>query len=157
VATLTVIRKAIGAGLERLPGVVVNANIAEGMTLGDWGGVVVGGPTADLTNTMGRGNVTWSIPIYALAPLADYDRATAILDALVNPYGDLSIPELFWNYGRAAGELDQGFGVVDSNELCDLDAHISELTAYGVEFPNAGIPHLGAVLTCVAHSPGRPT
>lgn len=153
-ATITVIRKAIGAALATIPGLVVNAKLAESMTLGDFGGAVVGGPTTDYANAMGRGNVTWEIPIYLLASTADYDRATDTLDELVNPFGDRSVHQLFWDHGRAAVG---GFGVVDSNGLCDLDAHISGLTAYGVEFPNAGIAHIAAVLTATAHSPGQPT
>lgn len=155
--TITAIRAAIGAGLERIPRLVVEPALADSLTLDEGGAVVVGGPTGDLTNTMGRGNVTWNFPIYVLANTADYENATATLDELVGPYGDRSIPQLFWDYGRAKGGLGQGFGVVDSNGQCDLDAHISELTAYGVEFAINGVPHIGAVLNAVVHAPGRPT
>lgn len=155
--TLTVIRAAIGAHLELIPGLVVSPNLPAVQTLGDGGGCVVGGPTGSYPEAMGRGNVTWNIPVYVLAPTVDYDVSTALLDELVNPYGDRSIPQLCWNYGRAKGELGQGFGVVDSNGTVDLDAYIDELTAYGVEFENAGIQHIGAVLNCVVNAPGYPT
>lgn len=155
--TITVIRAAIGVALERIPGLVVEANLADSMTIGEGGAAVVGGPTANLVNTMGRGNVTWNFPIYVLAGTAVYENATETLDELVGPYGDRAIPQLFWDYGRANGELGQGFGVLDSNGECDLDAHISELTAYGVEFPIDGVPHIGAVLNAVVHAPGRQT
>lgn len=156
-ATITEIRAALGAHLDRIPGLVVSPNLPAIQNLGDGGGAVVGGPTADLTAAMGRGNVTWNIPIYLLAPTADYDVSTLLLDELVNPYGERSVPELLWNYGRATGLLGQGLGIVDSTGKVDVDAHISELTAYGVEFENAGIAHIGAVLNCVVHTPGRPT
>lgn len=156
-ATLTVIRAAIGEHLKLIEGLVVSANLPGIQTLGDGGSAVVGGPTADYPAAMGRGNVTWNIPIYVLAPTANYDAATATLDELVDAYGDRSVIELVWNYGRAKGELGQGFGVVDSNGLPDVDAHIDALVSYGVEFANAGIDHIGAVLNCVVHTPGRPT
>lgn len=155
--TITEIREAIKTTLERVPGLVVEAALADSMTLGDGGAAVVGGPTSDLTNTMGRGNATWTFPIYLLAGTAVYENATATLDELVGPYGDRAIPQLFWDYGRANGELGQGMGLVDSNGDVDADAHISELTAYGVEFAIDGVPHIGAVLSCVVHAPGRPT
>lgn len=156
-ASLAAVRAALGAHLDLIPGLVVAPNLPAVQTLGDGGSAVIGGPTGDLTAAMGRGNVTWNIPIYLLAPTSNYDRATELLDELVNPYGDRSVPELVWNYGRAAGTLAQGFGIVDSNGAVDVDAHVDALTAYGVEFENAGIQHIGAVLNCVVHTPGRPT
>lgn len=156
-ATLTIVRAAIAEHLKLISRLVVADKIPGIQTLGDGGSAVVGGPTADYANAMARGNMTWNIPIYVLAPTANYDAATDILDELVSPYGDRSVPELVWNYGRAKGELGQGFGVVDSNGLPDVDAHIDTLTAYGIEFANAGIDHIGAVMNCVVHTPGRPT
>lgn len=156
-ADLTTLRRALGAGLTRIPKLVVTRNLAEVTTLGDGGGAVVGGPTADLVGAMARGNVEWNIPIYCLAPTSDYDAATRLLDELVNPYGARSIPQLCWDYGRAKGLLGQGFGVVDSNGAVDADYHIDTLTAYGVTFDVVGIPHISAVLNCVVHSPGKPT
>lgn len=156
-ATLTVLRQALGTALDTIPHLVVSKNLAEIQTLGDGGGAVVGGPTTDYANAMGRGNVEWHIPIYLLAPTSNYDRATELLDELVNPYGARSVHQLCWDYGRAQGLLGQGFGVVDSDGAVDADYHVGALTAYGVEFPNAGVAHIAAVLDCVVHSPGRPT
>lgn len=155
--TPTVIRAAMGEALGLLTGVVVHSNLTEVTTLGNHGAVVVGGPTADYEGAMNRGNVTWNFPIYCLAPAAQYDATTEILDELVSPYGDLSVPQLFWDYGRAKGTLGQGLGVRDSNGAVDLDAHIDALTSYGVTFDVVGIPHLAAVLNCVVHAPGKPT
>ena len=156
-SSLAEIRAALGEHLKLIPGLVVSANLPAVQTLGDGGSAVVGGPTADLTAAMGRGNVIWNVPIYVLAPTANYDRATELLDELVNPFGERSILELVWNYGRAAGDLGQGFGLVDTAGLVDVDAHVDALTAYGVEFENAGIQHIGAVLNCVVLTPGRRT
>lgn len=156
--TPTEIREAMGATMEKhLPGVVIERNLAEVTQLGEHGGVVIGGPTADYAGAMGRGNMTWNFPIYCLASAADYQAGTETLDALVAPYGDRSVPGLVWDRGRAKGLLGQGFGVVDSNGVVDLDAHIDALTAYGVTFDVVGIPHLAAVLNCVVHAPGQPT
>jgi hypothetical protein len=153
-ATLTVLRRALGEGLKGIPGLVVSPRLAEIQTLGDGGGCVVGGPTTDYVGAMARGNVTWEIPIHLLVPTSNYDRATELLDELVNPYGDRSVHQRVWDLGRAVGG---GFGVVDSQGAVDADYHIDALVAYGVEFANAGVPHLGAVLNCVVHSPGYPT
>lgn len=156
--TPTAIRAAMGAAFTaHLPGVVVQANLAEVTQLGNHGGIVVGGPTADYTAAMSRGTVTWNFPIYCLAPAAQYDASTEILDALVAPYGERSVPGLVWDYGRGKGLLGQGFGVVDSTGAVDLDAHIDALISYGVTFDVVGIPHLAAVLNCVVHAPGYPT
>lgn len=156
-ATLTEIRAAIGAHLLLIPDLVVSADLPAIQNLGDGGGAVVGGPTGDYVGAQRRGNTTWTIPIYLLAPTADMGVATRLLDELVDSFGERSVPELVWNYGRANGELGQGFGVVDSAGLCDVDAHITELVGYGVEFANAGIDHIGAVLNCVVHTPGYRT
>jgi hypothetical protein len=152
-STPTEIRAALGTHLKLIPKLVVSANLPAIQTLGDGGSAVVGGPTADYTGAMGRGLVTWNYPIYVLAPTANYDAATALLDELTAPYGDRSVVELLWNYGR---EAVGGLGILDNNGRPNVDAHISELTAYGVEFANAGIDHIGAVLNCVVHTPGRP-
>ena len=154
VASITVVRAALGEHLKLIPGLVVSPNLPEIQTLGDGGSAVIGGPTADFVNAMGRGNVQWNIPIYVLAPTANYARATALLDELVNPFGPRSVTELLWNYGRSAVG---GLGIVDSDGEVDVDAHVDALTAYGVEFENAGIQHIGAVLNCVVLTPGRPT
>jgi hypothetical protein len=98
---------------------------------------------------MARGNITWEIPIYLLAPDSNYDRATEILDELVDTKGDRSVFQAIWN--------DRSLGVVDSNGLQDVDAHVDTLTAYGVTFDNAGVPHIAAVLNCVVHTPGHVT
>jgi hypothetical protein len=153
-ATLTILRRQLGLGLATIPKLVVDANLAEIQNLGDGGSAVVGGPTANYPVAMGRGNVDWNIPIYVLAPTTNYARATEILDELVNPYGSRSIPQLVWDQGRAAAG---GFGVLDSNNKVDADYHIDALTAYGVTFDVAGVPHIAAVLNCVVHSPGKPT
>jgi hypothetical protein len=153
-ATLEAIRAGLGEVLASIPGLVVSKNLPSIQNLGDGGGAVVGAPTGDLTNTMARGNVTWNFPIYLLAPAANMDRATEILDELCTPFGPRSVPGAIWEQGRAPAG---GLGVLDSNSLVDADAHISEVTANGVEFPNAGIEHIGAVLNCVVHTPGRPT
>lgn len=150
-ATLSAIREAIGAALRTIPGLVVSANIAAISNLGDGGGAVVGGPTADYDGAMARGMVTWNVPIYVLAPASNYDRATQILDDLVSPSGPRSVRELVWNTGRAS---QGGFGVTDANGDVDVDARISTLTAYGIELPNAGISHLAAVMNCVVLSSG---
>lgn len=156
--TPTQIREAMGAAMEaHLPGVVIEASLVEVTQLGEHGGVVIGGPTADYTGAMGRGNVTWNFPIYCLAPTAEYTASTEILDALIAPYGERSVPGLVWDYGRAKGSLGQGFGVTDTAGEVDLDAHVDALTAYGVTFDVVGIPHLAAVLNCVVHAPGYPT
>jgi hypothetical protein len=147
-AHLSVVRAAIGARLGAIDKLVVTPNLAETTTLGDGGGAVVGGPTGGMT-AMGRGDFQWEIPLYLLAPASNYDRATEILDELVNPFGDRSVWEAFWN--------DTSLGVLDSNGLVDVNAHIDGLTAYAVEFANAGVPHIGAVLNCVVHTPGKPT
>lgn len=152
-STPTEIRAALGTHLKLIPKLVVSANLPAIQTLGDGGSTVVGGPTADYTGAMGRGLVTWNYPIYLLAPTANYDAATALLDELTAPYGERSVVELLWNYGREAAG---GLGILDNNGRPNVDAHISELTAYGVEFANAGIDHIGAVLNCVVHTPGRP-
>lgn len=146
--TPTDIRAALGAALATLPGVVTGSNLAEVVNLGDHGGVVVGGPTADYVGAMGRGNMTWNFPLYCLAPAAEYDATTKILDELVSPYGDRSVPGLLWDKGRAPVG---GLGVVG------LDAHVDALISYGVTFDIVGIPHLAAVLNCVVHAPGKPT
>lgn len=156
-ADLTTLRLALGNALATIPRLVVTRNLAEVTTLGDGGGAVVGGPTSDYLGAMGRGDVEWDIPIYCLAPTSDYDAATRLLDELVNPYGARSIHQLCWDYGRAKGELGQGFGVVDGNGAVDADYHIDALTAYGVTFDVVGVPHISAVLNCVVHSPGYPT
>lgn len=149
------IREAMGDTFRaHLPDVVVEANLVEVANLGAHGGVVVGGPTADYNNAMQRGNMVWNFPIYCLAPAAEYAGTTAILDALVAPYGDRSVPGVVWDYGRASAG---GFGVLDSAGLVDVDAHVDVLTAYGVTFDIVGIPHLAAVLNCVVYAPGRPT
>lgn len=153
-ATPTAVRAALGEVLRQIPKLTVEPRLTEITTLGDGGAIVVGGPTADLTNAQGRGNTVWNYPLFCLASAADYSAATAVLDELVSPYGDRSVTECLWNYGRAAVG---GLGIVDSNGRPDVDAHVDSLTAYGVEFPNAGIPHLGAVLNCVVLTPGRPT
>lgn len=155
--TPATIRAAMGAALERIPKLVVHANLTEVATAGDFGIAVVGGPTADYEAAQGRGNTDWSYPIYLVVPTTNYDAATEILDELVSPFGERSVIQLFWDYGRAKGSLGQGLGIVDSNGNVDLDAHISELTAYGITFDVVGIPHLAAVLTCVVHAPGYPT
>lgn len=155
--TPTTIRAAMGTALRRIPGLVVHSKLTEVTTLGAGGGAVVGGPTASYHEAMARGNMVWNYPIYVLAPAAEYDATTDTLDELVSPYGARSIPELFWNYGRANGALGQGLGVVDSNGAVDLDAYIDELVSYGATFDVVGIPHLGAILNCVVRGPGRPT
>jgi len=153
-AAPAVVRAALGAALATIPKLTVESNLPEITTLGPGGAVVIGGPTADLTAAQGRGNTTWNYPLYCLASAANYEAATAVLDELVSPFGDRSVLECIWNKGRAAVG---GLGVLDSNGAVDVDAHVDALTAYGVEFPNAGIPHLAAVLNCVVHTPGRPT
>lgn len=153
-STLTEIRAALGPLLDTIPRLVVSKNLAAVQTLGDGGGCVIGGPTGDYTGAMGRGLMTWVLPIYVLAPTVDYDQATEILDELTAPYGDRSIPELLWNHGREAAG---GLGILDANGQPNVDAHIDALTAYGVEFENAGIAHIGAVLSCVVYTPGKPT
>lgn len=153
-STPTEIRAALGTLLGTIPKLVVSPNLTAILNLGDGGGAVVGGPTADYTGAMGRGLVTWNYPIYVLAPTANYDAATALLDEFVAPYGDRSVPQLLWDHGR---EQAGGLGILDANGRPNVDAHIDGLTAYGVEFANAGIDHIGAVLNCVVHTPGKPT
>lgn len=159
-ATLTAVRKGLVDVLSKIPRLTVERSLVEITTVGDGGSLIVGGPTADYVGAQGRGNMTWNIPVYVLASTADYAAATQTLDELVAPFGDRSVIEYVWNYGRAEVEpayAPGGLGVLDSNGLVDVDAHIDTLVAYGVEFPNAGVPHLGAILNCVVHTPGRPT
>lgn len=152
-ATPTQIRAGIGTTAQaHIAKLVVSKNLTEVQNLGDGGGLVVGGPTADYTGAMGKGLVTWNFPLYCLAPTANYDRSTEILDELVSPSGERSLVQLMWDYGR---EQAGGLGILDSEGRPDVDAHIDVLTAYGVEFPNAGIPHIGAVLNCVVHTSGN--
>ena len=153
-ATPTAIRSGLAAALETIPKLVVVRNLAEVTTLADGGGAVIGGPIADYTGAMGRGLVTWNYPIYMLVPTSNYDAATELLDEFVAASGDRSIPGLLWDKGR---ETAGGLGILDSNGKPDVDAHINELTAYGITFDVVGIPHLAAVLNCVVHTPGKPT
>jgi hypothetical protein len=153
-ATPTAVRAGLAAALRHVPKLTVEENLAEITTLGEGGAVVIGGPTADLTAAQGRGNTIWNYPLYCLASSANYGAATAVLDELVNPYGDRSILECIWNRGRA---VVGGLGILDSAGQPNVDAHVDSLTAYGVEFPNAGVPHLAAILNCVVLTPGRPT
>lgn len=153
-ATMKAVREGLVAALRTIPRLTVERTLVEISTPGDGGSCVVGGPTADYVGAQGRGNMTWNWPIYLLVSAADYAAATATLDELVAPYGDRSVIECIWNLGRAKAG---GLGVLDSNGEVDVDAHITELVGYGVEFPNAGVPHLGAILNCVVHTPGRPT
>lgn len=155
-ASLSRIRAALGDHLDRITKLSVEPGLVETMTIGEGGGAVVGGPTnEDYYAAMGRGLTTWSIPIYLLASTANYGAATDLLDELVNPSGTRSVPQMLWDYGRAGGLLGQGLGVVDENGLVDLDIRSAQLTAYGVEFPNAGQPHIAAVITCEAHTDAR--
>jgi len=152
-ASLARIRAALGTHLEKITKLSVSPGLTETMTIGDGGGAVVGGPTnEDYYAAMGRGLTTWNIPIYLLASTKNYDAATALLDELVNPSGERSVPQMLWDYGRAAAG---GLGVLDANNLVDLDIRSAQLTAYGVEFPNAGQPHIAAVITCEAHTDAR--
>lgn len=153
-ARLAVIRAALGEHLERISGLVVEPNLAAITTLSDQGGAVIGAPGGvQYFTTMGRGYHTWELPIYLLMPATDYGAATAVLDDLVDTHGDRSVIELLWTYGRAAGG---GLGVVDAEGEVDLDIRGAELTAYGIEFASAGQAHIGAVITCEAHTSGRP-
>jgi hypothetical protein len=147
-AHISRIRDGLFATLNQLPGVQVYGRLTESLELPEAGAVVVG-PMAYVPGAMGRGNFQWTCTVYAVVPLVDYGLATDALDALINPYGPLSIYELIWN--------NRHLGVLDSDGLPDVDASVTEMSNYGGTLADAaGVDHLAAQLTLLLLSPGKP-
>lgn len=135
------LRKALFDLLNTLPDVQVYQKLTEAINMGPAGCIVVGPMAADYHLAQGRGLSGWTLPLYAVVPLADYGQATDALDALVAQSGDLSVPDLLWN-NRSLG-------------LPETDCHAARLSNYGGTLADAqGVDHLAAQLELEIYTRG---
>lgn len=101
---------------------------------------VVQPTAADFDVAMGRGTDTWTFDLLILVSWGDSELAQNSLDDYVTGAGVNSVREAIFQ-ARSLG-------------LTDSDAHVREMTSYGVRFQAASIDHVGAVLTLVVHTRG---
>lgn len=140
-ATPGALRKALFDLLNQLPEVQVYQRLTEAVNMGAAGCVVVGPMAADYHMAQARGLAGWTLPLYAIVPMADYGAATDALDALVAQSGDLSIPGLLWNH-RSLG-------------LPETDCHAASLSNYGSTLADAqGMDHLAAQIDLEIYTRG---
>lgn len=140
-AGLTQIRTAVGTVLEAaLTGVKAHRTVP-GSAAGD---VVVIRPAddqlADFVVAMGRGTDTYQLDLVALVPNRDLALAQDALDAYVTGAGDRSIRQAIW--------LNRSLG------LANTDAHVTGVTAYGLDYVLGQTQYLGATLRLVVHTKG---
>ncbi len=102
--------------------------------------VVVEPDTADFDVAMGRGTDTWQLTLSVVVSDNDEIVGQAKLDDLVTGAGSLSIRQAIFN-SKTLG-------------LTGTDAHVAELTSYGVRFEQVEIQHVGATLRLVVHTKG---
>lgn len=141
-ATPGALRKALFDLLNtNLADVQVYQKLTEAVNMGPAGCIVVGAMAADYHQAQGRGLSLWTLPLFAIVPLADYSAATDALDALVAQSGDLSVPNLLWN--------NRGLG------LDDTDCHAASLSNYGGTLADAqGVDHLAAQIDLEIYTRG---
>ena len=102
--------------------------------------VVTPAAPADFDVAMSRGTDTWLFDLIVLVSAADLDVATDILDGYIFGGGPDSIRQAIWN-ARTLG-------------LSDVDAHVSELTAYNIRYSVCDLDHMAATLRLVVHTRG---
>lgn len=76
----------------------------------------------------------YEFQLFVLVGRQDADVAQDLLDSFVNHFGTDSIPAII----RSSPTLG----------LEGVQADVYQMTSYGGEFPNAKIPHIGAILKC---------
>jgi hypothetical protein len=137
-SSLSTIRAAVKSTLETaIQSLRVYDTVPEAVELP---AVVVQPTNADFDVAMGRGTDTWTLELLVLVSWGDSDLAQNALDDYISGAGDSSIREAIFN--------NRGLG------LTDCDAHVRDLTSYGVRFQAAQIDHVGAVLTMTVHTRG---
>lgn len=96
--------------------------------------------TADFDMAMGRGLDQWVFDILVLVSGSEMDIRQDELDAYVTGSGSRSIRQVIFQ--------NRGLG------RSDVDAHVSEMTEYGMRFEAAQVEHIGARLKLVVNTPG---
>lgn len=102
--------------------------------------VVVQPISSDFDQAMGRGTDRWDFDLIVLVSWGDSDLAQDQLDAYVSGAGTDSIRQVIFQ-NKTLG-------------LADVDAHVSGLNDYGVQFQAASIDHLGATLQLIVYTKG---
>lgn len=95
---------------------------------------------ADFNVAMGRGTDTWNFDLHVMVPFGEGISAQDSLDPLVDGSGTKSIRQIIFN-ARTLG-------------LANTNAHISHMSDYGGRMESVGVPHVGATLRLVVHTPG---
>lgn len=137
-ASLKAIRAAAKTTIEtRIPSLTGYPTVPEAAQVPSF---VIEPVLADFLVAMGRGTDTWNFDLHVLVASADAGIGQDELDDYVTGAGGKSIRQVVFN-NRTLG-------------LASTDAHIAQLVAYGGQFESAGIPHIGATLRLVVHTPG---
>lgn len=139
-ASLEAIRGAIKVTIEAgIPTLTCYATVAGATNLP----AVVPVPSdADFEVAMGRGLDTWEFDLYVLIGLSESGIAQDSLDSYVTGAGEKSIRQCVF--------ANRALGLTDGTS-----AHVSRMSNYNGHFESAGMPHVGAVLRLIVHTPGK--
>lgn len=96
--------------------------------------------TGDFDQAMGRGLDNYVFDLLVLVSASDDLVRQAELDSYVTGAGASSIRQTIFN--------NKGLG------RSDCDAHVSEMTEYGMRFPVSEIDHIGARLKLIVYTTG---
>lgn len=96
--------------------------------------------TGDFEQAMGRGTDTWIIDLLVVTSSSEMGIQQDKLDAYVSGAGSSSIRQVIFN--------NQTLG------LSDVNAHVAEMTEYGMRFNSADFDHIGARLKLVVYTSG---
>lgn len=137
-ASLGAIRTAVKTILEAaISGVQVYDKVAAAVNVP---AVVVEPDGADFNVAMGRGTDRWEFNLHVMVADSDEIVGQDKLDGFVT--------------GAGARSVRQAIFTTRSLGLADTDAHVSEMTAYGVRFEQADIQHVGATLRLIVFTKG---